>query len=100
MEQQKGEKKAKLEAVEEKVTVLTKQATVRPCKSFWHDILSDTNGISLRRLQIFVWTIVLGIIFVREVYNGLAMPEFNGTLLALMGVSSGTYIGFKFPEQK
>jgi len=25
------------------------------------------------------------------------MPELNATLLALMGISSGTYIGFKLP---
>jgi len=28
------------------------------------------------------------------------MPEFSTTLLGLMGLSAGTYIGFKFPEQK
>jgi len=28
------------------------------------------------------------------------MPEFNTTLLGLMGISSGTYLGAKFPEQK
>jgi hypothetical protein len=27
------------------------------------------------------------------------MPEFDTTLLGLMGISSGTYIGFKFPEK-
>jgi hypothetical protein len=31
---------------------------------------------------------------------GLTMPELSVTLLGLMGISSGTYIGFKFPEQK
>jgi hypothetical protein len=25
------------------------------------------------------------------------MPEFSATMLALMGISSGTYIGFKLP---
>jgi hypothetical protein len=38
--------------------------------------------------------------FVSSVYNRLTMPEFSATLLGLMGLSSGTYIGFKFPEQK
>lgn len=28
------------------------------------------------------------------------MPEFDGTLLALMGISSGTYLGFKIPERQ
>jgi hypothetical protein len=30
----------------------------------------------------------------------LVMLDFSTTLLGLMGVSSGTYIGFKLPEQK
>jgi hypothetical protein len=28
----------------------------------------------------------------------LLMPEFNATLLTLMGISSGTYIGFQLPQ--
>ena len=67
---------------------------------FLRDILSDKSGYSFHRFQIFAWTIVLGVIFVSSVYNTLAMPEFSTTLLGLMGISSGTYIGFKFPEQK
>ena len=63
------------------------------------DILSDSNGICLHRLQIFVWTLVMGVAAVRNVYEHLEMIEYNGTMLALMGVSSGTYIGFKFPEK-
>jgi hypothetical protein len=34
------------------------------------------------------------------VYRDLAMsPEFSTTLLALMGISSAGYIGFKLPEK-
>ena len=67
---------------------------------FLRDILSDGSGYSFHRFQIFAWTIVLGIIFLSSVYNDLTMPEFSPTLLGLMGLSAGTYIGFKFPEQK
>ncbi|MDD1713395.1 MAG: hypothetical protein LUQ69_09555 [Methanoregulaceae archaeon] len=63
------------------------------------DVLSDGNGISLHRFQMLIWTLVLIGIFFTEVYNKMAMPTFSSTLLALMGISSGTYIGFKFPEQ-
>jgi hypothetical protein len=63
------------------------------------DVLSDGNGISLHRFQMLIWTFVLIGIFFTEVYNKMAMPTFSSTLLALMGISSGTYIGFKFPEQ-
>jgi hypothetical protein len=68
-------------------------------KGFQRDILSDASGYTFYRFQIFAWTIVLGIIFVSSVYNNLTMPEFSATLLGLMGLSSGTYMGFKFPEK-
>jgi len=65
-----------------------------------YDLLAENNQISFHRFQIFVWTLILGIIFVVNVYNELAMPEFSATLLGLLGVSAGTYIGFKLPETK
>jgi len=45
------------------------------------------------------WTAILGLVFIFSVYGNLAMPTFNGTLLALLGISSGTYVGFKIPEK-
>ena len=42
-----------------------------------------------------VWTLVLGIIVVSEVLTRLMTPKFDGTSLALMDISSGTYLGFK-----
>ncbi|HEX9459334.1 MAG TPA: hypothetical protein VGA84_09330 [Thermoanaerobaculia bacterium] len=44
-----------------------------------------------------VWTLVLGGVFLISVLWDLTMPEFSATMLALMGISSGTYIGFKLP---
>lgn len=72
----------------------------RKSDGFINDILSDNTGFSFHRFQILIWTIVLGIIFIVEVISNLQMPEFDDTLLMLMGISSGTYIGFKFPEQQ
>jgi len=66
---------------------------------FFTDILSDRQGYSLARVQIAVWTLVLVIVFVRSVWKELAMPEFDATLLGLMGISNGTYVGFKGLEQ-
>jgi hypothetical protein len=37
--------------------------------------------------------------FVWSVYRYMAMPEFDVSLLALVGISSGIYIGFKFTEK-
>jgi len=72
----------------------------RPAVSagFWRDLVTDERGlVALDRLQVVVWTLVLGGIFLMSVLWYLAMPEFSATMLALMGISSGTYIGFKLP---
>ena len=61
------------------------------------DLLKDENGYSFHRLQMFVWTLVLGVIFIASVWRRVSMPEFPATLLALMGISAGTFIGFKIP---
>jgi IPT/TIG domain len=75
--------------------------TPQPTGGFFNDIFSDDQGkITFHRFQILAWSIVLGIIFIASVYNVLTMPDFPSELLALMGISSGTYIGFKFPEKQ
>jgi hypothetical protein len=68
--------------------------------SLLKDILSDANGVSFHRFQMTVWTFVLGIVFVLTVYRELAMPVFSETLLSLLGISAGTYLGMKIPEAK
>jgi hypothetical protein len=71
-----------------------------PSQNLWTDIVTDERGsVALDRFQIVVWTIVLGGIFVASVVWYLTMPEFSATLLALMGISSGTYVGFKIPQK-
>lgn len=67
---------------------------------FLDDLLTDDEGITLHRFQIVVWTIALGVIFCHTVFYKLAMPEFGATELSLMGISAGTYLGFKLPEKK
>jgi len=89
----------RLGQINDQIDALTPPPDAGVSKGFLRDILSDRSGYSFHRFQIFAWTIVLGIIFVSSVYNSLAMPEFSATLLGLMGLSSGTYIGFKFPEK-
>ena len=66
------------------------------------DLLSEEDAsagqgrvITFHRFQIVVWTLILGVVFVSEVLTKLAMPVFDTTLLTLMGISSGTYLGFK-----
>lgn len=67
-------------------------------EGFITDILSDANGINFHRFQMAVWTVVLGIIFIKEVYVNLAMPTFDTSIMGLLGLSAGTYLGLKIPE--
>jgi hypothetical protein len=87
---------AKTEEIETKKSQLRKLRN--ESESFLQDVLSDTNGVSFHRFQMLAWTIVLGIIFCGQVYQALAMPEFGETLLSLTGISAGTYLGLKIPE--
>jgi hypothetical protein len=64
-------------------------------ESFLLDILRDETGISFHRFQMMAWTIILGLVFVSSVWSDFTMPDFSVTLLGLMGISSGTYVGFK-----
>ena len=92
--------RTRLSVINQQIQALTPPVSAGLSRGLLRDILSDGAGYSFHRFQIFVWTIVLGIIFVSSVYNNLTMPEFSATLLGLMGISSGTYLGFKFPENK
>jgi hypothetical protein len=67
-------------------------------EGFLKDILSDGNGINFHRFQLAAWTVVLSIIFIKDVYVDLAMPMFSTTLMGLLGLSAGTYLGLKIPE--
>jgi hypothetical protein len=100
LNKQLQDNRTRLAQITQQLQTLTPSASAGVSKGFLRDILSDSSGYSFHRFQIFAWTIVLGIIFISSVYNRLTMPEFSATLLGLMGISSGTYIGFKFPEQK
>lgn len=97
---EEAETKVRLVQVDQEIQGVTAMTAPRKSEGFLNDILADADGISLHRFQIAVWTIVRGFIFATSIYNSLAMPQFSDTLLALMGISSGTYIGFKFPEKQ
>ena len=91
----------KVARLQELKTLLSVPAALPAGSRRWYlDLLSDENGISFHRLQMATWTIVLVMVFVRAVFTDLIMPEFDVTLLGLMGISSGTYLGFKLPEVK
>jgi hypothetical protein len=68
-------------------------------RGFWRDICNDGNGASFHRLQVVIWTLVLGATFIQTVAKMMSMPEFSDTLLTLLGISNATYLGFKIPEK-
>jgi hypothetical protein len=68
-------------------------------KGWLTDILSDEHGLSFHRLQMAAWTLAMVGVFIVAVWRTFAMAEFDATMLALLGISSGTYLGFKFPER-
>ncbi len=86
-------KLARLSAVQSQIRKLRGES-----EGFFRDIVSDANGVSFHRFQMVAWTIVLSIVFVIAVWRDLAMPTFDATLLGLMGLSAGTYLGLKNSE--
>lgn len=70
-------------------------------ENFLKDILTDRDGVCLHRFQSVAWTVVIGILFVWRLLAGTdyAMPELDNYTLAVLGISGGTYLGFKIPEQ-
>ncbi|MCB1053937.1 MAG: hypothetical protein KDD11_00310 [Acidobacteria bacterium] len=68
-------------------------------RGFLSDLLSDGSGIAFYRFQIFVWTLVLGGFFLNAAWRNLAMPDLPSSLLGLMGISGGTFLGLKLPER-
>jgi hypothetical protein len=92
-------KQDRLALVEAELSKLPPAPKPPTSKGFLEDILNDGDGVSFHRFQIAVWTVVLGVVFIWSVYRNISMPEFDASLLTLMGISSGTYVGFKFPEK-
>lgn len=89
-------------AVQARIDAITKEmADLQPSKTgrFLDDIMSDGNGISFHRVQVVIWTVLLGLFFGFSVASVMSMPEFPESLLILMGISNGTYISLKVPEK-
>ena len=73
-----------------------KSLPIMSTRGFFTDLVSDSQGVSFHRFQIFAWTLVMVVVFCRQVIFYFEMPQFDASLLVLMGISSGTYIGYKY----
>ncbi len=82
------------------VRTKTKSDETARSVSFFADILQDELGYSVHRAQMFMWTAIMGIIFVASVIRLQQIPQLDESLLAMMGISSGAYVGLKTMENK
>lgn len=74
-----------------------------PSVNFFVDILSDEKGVSIHRFQNVVWTVVAIIVYFYKLqagYQACKLPELDGTILMLAGLSSAAYLGLKINENK
>ena len=92
-------KRAQLERVKQQATDTAYALRPRRSKGLLHDILSGSNGPGLANLQLVLWTIFLGVVFITMVWRKWAMPEFDGALLLLLGLCAATYLSFKILEK-
>ena len=79
------------------------QRSKMPTKTigFFSDIVNDeSNQPSIARFQVIIVTIVLLAYFLRQGFASLLLPPLDVTWVALMGLSSATYLSFKLPDVK
>ena len=67
----------------------------RGAGAWLYDLLSDTDAVGFHRFQLIVWNVILGGVFLVWTWTDFAMPEFNATLLGLLGLSAATFVGMK-----
>jgi len=68
----------------------------RPSQGFFADLISEAGEAEVSRLQMLVWNVVLGVVFIWISIFEWKMPVFDATLMTLLGISSTAYVGFKF----
>jgi hypothetical protein len=66
---------------------------------FIMDILSDSNGLSINRVQMVLWSLIIFIFLLQDVVKTLVFPELPDSLLVLTGISNGTYVLLKTQEK-
>jgi hypothetical protein len=101
--EKKAELAAKTKEIQQLDTIIRnidKALEPKSSKGVFKDLFYDDEGISLHRVQVGVWTLLLLDIFIGRVADTLTMPQFDPILLALMGISGGTFVGFKLPEKQ
>lgn len=65
---------------------------------FFNDLISDESGVAIHRLQMLIFTVIVGLVFLHTVITTGTMPAVEPYTLTLIGISGATYIGFKAKE--
>jgi hypothetical protein len=78
------------EIIDEISKFLELQKSSKSTNSFWKDLLTDATGYSLYRVQNAVFTLLLGATFIVQIWENVAMPDFDPSSLIVIGISSGT----------
>ncbi|WP_321945386.1 hypothetical protein [Paraburkholderia sp. J10-1] len=65
---------------------------------FFSDLVSDESGVAIHRLQMLIFTVIVGLMFVYQVLTTVSMPALEPYTLAVIGISGATYIGLKSTE--
>jgi hypothetical protein len=63
--------------------------------AFFIDLFCERENMSFHRVQLIAWTVILAFVFVRSIFVSLGMPNYDPTLLILVGIVNGTYLGLK-----
>ncbi len=75
-----------------------------PSQGLVKDILSDENGLSIHRFQAMIFNLAYGFSFLVDVFSHVhangAFPNYDASVLGLMGISSGTYVFMKMNESQ
>jgi hypothetical protein len=70
--------------------------SAHPSQGFFSDLITEAGEAEVSRLQMLVWNVVLGVVFLWSSMFEWKMPVFDATLMTLLGISSTAYVGFKF----
>lgn len=62
-----------------------------------YDASANGYRLSLHRCQIALWTAIIVVIYLTMVYGTMSLPDIPDSMLVLMGISGGTYLGFSYP---
>lgn len=102
---------AKAEVAAGNANALTSLSVNNASQGFFLDILSDISGVSIHRLQSFLFNLSFGIYYLYAFGAAIAtlhggsptkgiLPELSAQHLGLLGVSTATYLGLKSAENK